>query len=303
MAGLSEADLVQRMVGRAVNDLEHRPRRTAGPVVMRVDGIGRGTAVQDVSLALRAGEVFGIAGLVGSGRTELLRLLFGADRADRGSVTLAAGSTVSGGAAERTHVRGFRSPLAAIAAGIGLVSEDRKSQGLLLSQPIRVNATLSDLSAVSRAGWLRRAHESTVVQGLHPHAAGALPRAGAARGAAVGRQPAEGGVRAMAAPRRPRAAAGRAHARRGRGRARRPVRRARPHGRRRPSPAHGVVRPARADGHGRPHRRDERRPPGCRVRARRVDRAVAAGRRFLRSRRPPARRRRRFRIPLSPASA
>ncbi|MFD2299998.1 sugar ABC transporter ATP-binding protein [Paracidovorax citrulli] len=166
MAGLSEADLVQRMVGRAVNDLEHRPRRTAGPVVMRVDGIGRGTAVQDVSLALRAGEVFGIAGLVGSGRTELLRLLFGADRADRGSVTLAAGSTVSGGAAERTHVRGFRSPLAAIAAGIGLVSEDRKSQGLLLSQPIRVNATLSDLSAVSRAGWLRRAHESTVVQGF-----------------------------------------------------------------------------------------------------------------------------------------
>ncbi|ADX47958.1 Monosaccharide-transporting ATPase [Paracidovorax avenae ATCC 19860] len=166
MAGLSEADLVQRMVGRAVNDLEHRPRRTAGPVVMRVDGIGRGTAVQDVSLALRAGEVFGIAGLVGSGRTELLRLLFGADRADRGSVTLAAGSTASGDAAERTHERGFRSPLAAIAAGIGLVSEDRKSQGLLLSQPIRVNATLSDLSAVSRAGWLRRAHENAVVQGF-----------------------------------------------------------------------------------------------------------------------------------------
>ena len=166
MAGLSEADLVQRMVGRAVNDLEHRPRRTAGSVVMRVDGIGRGTAVQDVNLALRAGEVFGIAGLVGSGRTELLRLLFGADRADRGSVTLAAGSTASGGAAERTHERGFRSPLSAIAAGIGLVSEDRKSQGLLLSQPIRVNATLSDLSAVSRAGWLRRAHESAVVQGF-----------------------------------------------------------------------------------------------------------------------------------------
>lgn len=166
MAGLSEADLVQRMVGRAVNDLEHRPRRTAGPVVMRVDGIGRDTAVQDVSLALRAGEVFGIAGLVGSGRTELLRLLFGADRADRGSVTLAAGGSGPGAPAERTHERGFRSPLAAIAAGIGLVSEDRKSQGLLLSQPIRVNATLSDLSAVSRAGWLRRAHESAVVQGF-----------------------------------------------------------------------------------------------------------------------------------------
>lgn len=88
MAGLTEDALVQRMVGRSVNDLEDRPRRTAGPVVMGVQGIGRGTAVQDVSLELRAGEVFGIAGLVGSGRTELLRLLFGADRADRGSITL-----------------------------------------------------------------------------------------------------------------------------------------------------------------------------------------------------------------------
>ncbi|MDA8455438.1 sugar ABC transporter ATP-binding protein [Acidovorax sp. GBBC 3334] len=187
MAGLTEADLVQRMVGRAVSDLEHRPRRAAGPVVMRVDGIGRAAAVQDVSLTLRAGEVFGIAGLVGSGRTELLRLLFGADRADRGSLTLAgdsepqglhaAGSiekiatkTIanqsSGSAGGRTYARGFRSPLAAIAAGIGLVSEDRKSQGLLLTQPIRVNATLSDLSAVSRGGWLRRAHESAVVQGF-----------------------------------------------------------------------------------------------------------------------------------------
>ena len=62
MAGLSEDDLVRRMVGRSVNDLESRARRVAGPVVMQVDGIGRGTAVQDVSLALHAGEVFGIAG-------------------------------------------------------------------------------------------------------------------------------------------------------------------------------------------------------------------------------------------------
>ena len=90
MAGLSEDDLVRRMVGRSVNDLESRARRVAGPVVMQVDGIGRGTAVQDVSLALHAGEVFGIAGLVGSGRTELIRLLFGADRADRGRITLRA---------------------------------------------------------------------------------------------------------------------------------------------------------------------------------------------------------------------
>ena len=190
MAGLTEDALVQRMVGRSVNDLEDRPRRTAGPVVMGVQGIGRGTAVQDVSLELRAGEVFGIAGLVGSGRTELLRLLFGADRADRGSITLhenieqkdplalsdqaqAAINSIAkpNSPAPRTPVlrtlaRGFATPLQAIAAGVGLVTEDRKSQGLLLAQPIRINATLSDQGAVSRGGWLQRGLENRLVQGF-----------------------------------------------------------------------------------------------------------------------------------------
>ncbi len=188
MAGMSEDDLVQRMVGRVVSDLDHRPRRPVGPVVMSADKLGRGTAVQDVSLELRAGEIFGIAGLVGSGRTELVRLLFGADRADRGSVTLhpnseqkqpqapvnhapaatqnIANSPTLAPTAPRTWQRGFASPLQAIAAGVGLVTEDRKSQGLLLSQPIRINATLSDLSAVSRGGWLQRGLESRLVQGF-----------------------------------------------------------------------------------------------------------------------------------------
>ncbi|PIF28729.1 monosaccharide ABC transporter ATP-binding protein (CUT2 family) [Acidovorax sp. 56] len=190
MAGLTEDALVQRMVGRSVNDLEDRPRRTAGPVVMGVQGIGRGTAVQDVSLELRAGEVFGIAGLVGSGRTELLRLLFGADRADRGSITLhdnieqkeppaltdkaqaainsiaKTNSSASRPPVLRTLSRGFATPLQAIAAGVGLVTEDRKSQGLLLAQPIRINATLSDLGAVSRGGWLQRGLENRLVQGF-----------------------------------------------------------------------------------------------------------------------------------------
>lgn len=164
MAGMSEDDLVQRMVGRSVSDLEHRPRRTAGPVVMSAQGIGRSTAVQDVSLELRAGEVFGIAGLVGSGRTELVRLLFGADRADRGSVTLHPDPNT--GAAPHLLPRGFASPLSAIAAGVGLVTEDRKSQGLLLTQSIRTNTTLSDLSAISVAGWLQRAKENRLVQGF-----------------------------------------------------------------------------------------------------------------------------------------
>ena len=186
MAGMSEDDLVQRMVGRVVSDLDHRPRRPVGPVVMSADKLGRGTAVQDVSLELRTGEIFGIAGLVRSGRTELVRLLFGADRADRGSVTLhpdfeqKQAPALDGQAqpatqnvakaptttAPRTLQRGFASRLQAIAAGVGLITENRKSQGLLPSQPIHINATLSDLSAVSRGGWLQRGLESRLVQGF-----------------------------------------------------------------------------------------------------------------------------------------
>ena len=161
MAGVQEAELVQRMVGRAVHQHEDRPRRKAGRIVMQVRGLGRAQAVRDVDLTLHAGEVMGLAGLVGSGRTELLRLLFGADRADRGDITLHADAS--------TPVRadqGWRSPMQAIRAGIGLVTEDRKSQGLLMPQSIRVNATLSDLRVVSRAGWLQPVRERSMAARL-----------------------------------------------------------------------------------------------------------------------------------------
>jgi len=161
MAGVREAELVQRMVGRAVHEHEGRARRVAGPVLLRARGLGRAQAVRDVDLELRAGEVMGLAGLVGSGRTELVRLLFGADRADRGEISLQANG-------QTTHQapRGWRSPMQAIRAGIGLVTEDRKSQGLLLPQSIRTNTTLSDLGAISRAGWLQRAKERGIAQRL-----------------------------------------------------------------------------------------------------------------------------------------
>ncbi|MDP9916690.1 ribose transport system ATP-binding protein [Variovorax boronicumulans] len=164
MAGVRESELVQRMVGHAVHEHEGRARRVAGPVLLSARGIGRAQVVRDVDLELRAGEVMGLAGLVGSGRTELVRLLFGADRADRGEVVLHDGTPA---AQPVRHARkGWRSPMQAIRAGIGLVTEDRKSQGLLLTQPIRVNATLSDLGAISHAGWLRRAKERQIARRL-----------------------------------------------------------------------------------------------------------------------------------------
>lgn len=171
MAGVSEAELVRRMVGRAVLSFEDRPRRRAGPVLLRVDDVGRGRAVQGVTLELRAGEITGMAGLVGSGRTELLRLLYGADRADRGELTLTADDDKGAGrrlppVSKLPMARRWRSPMQAVRAGIGLVSEDRKSQGLLLPQSVRVNSTVSDLGAVSRGGVLSRKRERSIAQRL-----------------------------------------------------------------------------------------------------------------------------------------
>ncbi|MEJ8847925.1 sugar ABC transporter ATP-binding protein [Variovorax rhizosphaerae] len=158
MAGVSQADLVQRMIGRAVDDGAQRPRRPTGPLRLQVRGLGRAQVVRDVSLDLHSGEVLGLAGLVGSGRTELLRLIYGADKADRGTVEL---FTREGKPAPQ-----WSSPVEAVRQRIGLVSEDRKSEGLLLPQPIRVNTTVSDLRAVSQAGWLQPAKESGTVKAL-----------------------------------------------------------------------------------------------------------------------------------------
>ena len=90
--------------------------------------------------------MLGLAGLLGSGRTELLRLIYGADRKDAGDVWLEA---------TRRSPATISTPMHAVRAGIGLVTEDRKSQGLLLPQSIRLNTTLANLAAVSDAGWIQ----------------------------------------------------------------------------------------------------------------------------------------------------
>jgi len=156
MRDLTQADIVRRMVGRDVHEGLDRDVRPRGRRALAVRGLARGSAVRDVSFDLHAGEVLGLAGLVGSGRTELLRLIVGADRKDSGEVMLGDSQTPAK----------IGSPVLAVRAGIGFVTEDRKSQGLLLPQPIRVNATLANLGAVSRAGWLQRAREQAEVERL-----------------------------------------------------------------------------------------------------------------------------------------
>jgi ribose transport system ATP-binding protein len=156
MRELTQADIVKRMVGRDVQEGLDRARRPAGATVMRVRAMTRQPAVINASFELRAGEVLGLAGLVGSGRTELLRLIYGADRKDSGELEL-------GNPAALTNIT---TPVQAVRAGIGLVTEDRKSQGLLLPLSIRINTTLANLKSVARAGWLRRSAEREEVSRL-----------------------------------------------------------------------------------------------------------------------------------------
>ncbi len=137
---LDEGKLVSQMVGREIADLYPKPDLTPGDVLLHVEGITRHGVLSDCSFELREREILGFAGLVGAGRTELARAVFGADRIDSGKVELA-GQDVTAS-----------SPQQAIGAGIGYLSEDRKRDGLALQLGIDQNITLAHLPM--RAGRL-----------------------------------------------------------------------------------------------------------------------------------------------------
>jgi ribose transport system ATP-binding protein len=130
---LDEAQLVRLMVGREVENLYPRHHHGAGDVRLRVSGLSRGDAVRDVSFDVRAGEIVGLAGLVGAGRTELARTVFGAEPPDSGTVSLDGRKLTIG------------TPSDAIAAGIGYLTESRKSDGLALQLGVDKNITLAKL--------------------------------------------------------------------------------------------------------------------------------------------------------------
>ncbi len=142
-ANTTPAELVREMAGHDLPERKVGAGRPLGDVALRVQNLRAGERVLDVSFDVRRGEILGIAGLVGSGRTETLRAIFGADRIEGGEVWLGA-RRVS-----------FRSPKEAVRAGVGLVPEDRKQDGLLLPQSVRVNTTLSSVRRhANKAGWL-----------------------------------------------------------------------------------------------------------------------------------------------------
>lgn len=144
-AEVTPASMVREMVGHDLPERKAAAERAAGEPALRVDRLRAGDRVRDVSFQVRRGEILGLAGLIGSGRTETLRAIFGADKKDGGEVFL--------GSATWPIV--IREPADAVRAGIGMVPEDRKQDGLLLTQSIRVNTTLATLPRhTRRGGWL-----------------------------------------------------------------------------------------------------------------------------------------------------
>ena len=159
IAELSEAQLVEMMIGRQL--AEYFPPATPpalGDEVLRAEGLSSGRHFRDVSLTLRAGEVVGLAGLMGAGRSEVACALFGLEPLSAGEVYL-----------RGARVR-FAGPRDAIRAGIGFVPEDRKRQGLVLSESAMRNASLPTLERLSTLTWIERAREraqaSTLFQRL-----------------------------------------------------------------------------------------------------------------------------------------
>ena len=148
VAEVTRPALIRMMIGR---EIDENTRHEAGRVeqdVLSVSGIRRGTELDGVSLTVRAGELLGIAGLVGSGRTELLRAIFGADPIEGGEMKLL-GQAYSP-----------RSPMDAVKLGVGFVPEDRKSQGLVSAFTISENLSLPNYDLVSTARiWLSAARE------------------------------------------------------------------------------------------------------------------------------------------------
>ena len=153
MGSITREELIELMVGRPLEaEFPHRVP-SLGAERLRVDKLCFGRAVRNVSFSVRAGEILGFAGLVGAGRTETMRLVFGADRADGGQIFVD-GKAVA-----------IRGPRDAMRLGICLLSEDRKSQGLVLTHPVRENFGLPNLKRFKRGPFIDRARERRAFAG------------------------------------------------------------------------------------------------------------------------------------------
>ena len=142
LAGVKESQLVAMMVGRAIEARTHQPH-VQNQTVLEVVGLSRGTAVENVSFTLRKGEILGIAGLVGAGRTELVRLIAGVDQPTSGEIR------------KNGKVLSFSDPRHAIAQGIALLPEERKKDGIIPMRSVISNVALPQFGFMSRFGIVK----------------------------------------------------------------------------------------------------------------------------------------------------
>jgi ribose transport system ATP-binding protein len=156
-AEVTSTGLVRDMVGHDLPERKTTTDRPFGDVALRIRDLRAGNCVRGVTFEVRRGEILGLAGLIGSGRTETLRAIFGADPKDGGDVFVHSSKRPAT----------IRGPADAVQAGIGMVPEDRKLDGLLLGQSVRVNTTLATLPRHVRAGaWLDSAAETRTTDDL-----------------------------------------------------------------------------------------------------------------------------------------
>jgi rhamnose transport system ATP-binding protein len=145
---LTGDELVRRMVGRELKQLFPKVEAEIGEPVLRVSRLTREGVFTDISFEVRRGEIVALAGLVGAGRSEVARAIFGVDKRDAGTVTVGDAEIKNG------------SPSAAMAAGVGLVPEDRRQQGLVMDLSVERNIALTRLQAIGRMGVIGRGAET-----------------------------------------------------------------------------------------------------------------------------------------------
>ena len=152
MAGAKVSEIIHLMVGREIKDIYPRFPHTLGAPVLEINGLAGMSKPRSVNLTLRAGEILGIAGLVGAGRTEMLRTLFGLDEMSAGTVAMFQRSG--------KHC----SPASRVANGMGLLSENRKEEGLMLNRSLADNLTLSRFQTISRFGFINGRRQRNCTQ-------------------------------------------------------------------------------------------------------------------------------------------
>lgn len=158
---LTERALVRMMVGRQLEDMPAATQDHSGEEVLRVEGLTRKGAFEDINLTLHRGEIVGVAGMVGAGRTEVARGIVGADRIDKGAIYV------------RGRAAHIHSPADAIKAGIAFLTEDRKNQGLVLGMSVASNTTLPALK--TQWGWLSRRAQRSVARPVLEQVGATMP--------------------------------------------------------------------------------------------------------------------------------